>query len=55
MYSTEVRLRKESIQSMKGRGSGVTRIVDTVYYRGADKLLVLGVGTSQRNPHIIYA
>lgn len=33
-----VRLRKESIQSMKGGVSGVTRIVDTVHYSGADSL-----------------
>lgn len=33
-----VRLRKEFIQSMKGRVSGVTRIVGTVHYSGADRL-----------------
>lgn len=32
---------------MKGRGSGVTRIVDTVHYSGADRLFVLGEGTGQ--------
>lgn len=51
---TGVRLRKESIQSMKGGDSGVTRMVDTVHYSAVDRLFVLEVGTGQRNPHRIY-
>lgn len=39
---TGVRPRKEPSQSMKGGGSGVSRIVDTVHYNGADRLFVLG-------------
>lgn len=54
MHETKVRLRKTFIQSMKGGGSGVTRIADIVHYSGADRLFVLGVGTGQRNPHRIY-
>lgn len=36
MQDTAVIPRKESIQSMLGRGSGVSRIVDTVHYSAAD-------------------
>ena len=54
VQDTGIRLRKKSIQSMKGRDSGVTRIVDTVHYSGDGRLFALGVGTGQRNPHRIY-
>lgn len=54
IQDTEVRLRKKVIQSIKGRGSGVARIVDTVHYRGADRLFVPGEGTGQRNPYRIF-
>lgn len=50
---TGVRLRKEPIQSMKGGGLGVTRVVDTAHYSEADRLFVLEVGTGPRSPRRI--
>lgn len=48
VHDTGVRLRKESIQLMKGGGSGVTRIVDTVHYSGADRLCPGGGNRSEK-------